>query len=55
MYRRVDEPLDKGRRVQTSLEESLDDFKQMRRGVDESKSFSLIPEKVTHGPILLLL
>ena len=27
----------------------------MQTSVDESKNFSLIPEKVAHGPILLLL
>ena len=27
----------------------------MQMSVDKSKNFSLIPEKVTHGPILLLL
>ena len=27
----------------------------METSVDDSKFFSLIPEKVTHGPILLLL
>ena len=40
---------------QTNVDKSLDEYRQMQTSVDESKYFSLIPEKVTHGPILLLL
>ena len=38
-----------------SLDESLDECRQTETSVDESKKFSLIPEKMTHGPILFLL
>ena len=44
------------RRVQTNADESLDDCRQMQKSVDESKKFSLIPEKITQkSPMLLLL
>ena len=59
MQMNVDESLDECRRIprqeQTSVDESLDECRQMQTSVDESKICSLIPEKVTHGPILLLL
>ena len=40
---------------QTNVDESLDECRQMQVSVGESKIFSLIPEKVTHDAILLLL
>ena len=36
--------------MQTNLDESLDECRQMQTSVDESKTFSLILEKVTLGP-----
>ena len=43
------------RQVQTSVSESLDECRKMQMSIDKSKIFTLIPEKVTHGPIFLLL
>ena len=43
------------RRVKTSVDESRDECRQIQTIVDESNIFTLIPEKVTHGPIFLLL
>ena len=55
MQTSVDESLDECRRIQTSVDESRDECRQIYTSVDESKKTSLIPEKVPHGPILLLL
>ena len=41
--------------VQTNVDESLDEYRQVWTSVDEPKKFSLISEKVTYGPTLLLL
>ena len=38
-----------------SVDESLDEYRRMYTSVDESIFFRFIPEKVTDGPILLLL
>ena len=55
----VDESLDRCRQIQTSHQtsvgKSLNECRQTQTRVEESKFSSLIPEKVTHGPILLLL
>ena len=43
------------RQVQTNVDASLDECRQMQTSVNKSKRYSLFREKVTHGPILLLL
>ena len=47
----TDNSLDECRRLQTNV----DECRQMQTSADKSKKFSLIPEKVTHDAILLLL
>ena len=41
--------------MKSSVEDSLDECRQMKTSVDKSKYFSLTIEKVTRGSMMLLL